>query len=79
MARIPRQIRRTGSKYDIGMGRQGFFKCPHLGIYCNNGSARDIEKCAGGLACEKRYVNGLVERLWQGREAIQSKSTGVLA
>lgn len=75
--RVPRQILRSGSKYDISMGRHGFFRCPHLGVYCSCGSARNIQNCRGGEDCELREANSLVDRLWRNYNASRTIYTAV--
>ena len=75
--RIPRKVLQAGNKYDISVGKYGFFRCPHLGIYCSCGSARDIQNCRGGEDCTLRDINPFIDRLWHSYNASKSNCTPI--
>lgn len=56
--RVPRALK---NDIDIQMAKTGYYRCPLIGIYCNNGSYRDIRKCTG-LNCNRR-CNSLINRM----------------
>jgi len=75
--RIPRAIRQTGDKYQVSAARMGLFTCPHLGLLCGYGSARDIANCPGNGHCELRKINSLVDRLWDSRLTYETTKTNL--
>lgn len=77
--RVPRKVLQAGNQFDIDMGRQGYYKCPHLGIYCSCGSARDIESCRGHEYCLLREDNTMVDRLWKSHRENEKTMLPLLA
>ena len=67
--RVPRNILRSGNKFDIAAGQRGMFKCPHLGHYCSGISAVDVRKCKGYEECHVRLHNKLIARVWEARRS----------